>query len=45
MAQLLRHYIQYRRVGFGRMAAFHFAWLVATARVRPGSVLRVARRG
>jgi hypothetical protein len=44
MAQLLERYIQYRRVGFGRMAALHFAWLVVTARAKPAAALRLAKR-
>jgi len=35
MAQFLQRYMQYRHVGFGRLAAFHFAWLVTAAAVRP----------
>jgi hypothetical protein len=31
MTQLLQRYLQYRRVGFGRLAAFHFAWVVTSA--------------
>jgi len=32
MLSVLRyHYLEYRRVGFGRMAALRFAWMVATA--------------
>ncbi len=45
MARLLHCYIQYRRVGFTRMAAFRFAWLVFSARVRPAAVTRLAKRG
>ena len=30
MVRFLRRYFQYRRVGFSRTAAFHFAWLVST---------------
>lgn len=44
MSQFLRRYVQYRRVGFGRMAALHFAWLVVTARARRGNVPRLAKR-
>ncbi|MEX0852889.1 MAG: hypothetical protein WD036_06355 [Bauldia sp.] len=44
MARLFRHYVQYRRVGFGRAAALHFAWLVATAQKTPSEVLRLAKR-
>ncbi len=42
MAQLLQRYFQYRRVGFGRIAAFRFAWLVSKG-TRP-AVARVAGR-
>lgn len=31
MTQLLQRYLQYRRVGFGRLAAFHYAWMVTSA--------------
>jgi hypothetical protein len=41
MAQLLERYVQYRRVGFSRLAAFRFAWLVVGS---PGTVLRLAKR-
>jgi hypothetical protein len=44
MAQFLQRYFQYRRVGFDRVAAARFAWLVSTARTRPAAVLRLARR-
>ena len=30
MVPFLRRYFQYRRVGFSRTAAFHYAWLVST---------------
>ncbi|MEX2318808.1 MAG: hypothetical protein WD626_03080 [Bauldia sp.] len=30
LRQLLRRYAEYRRVGYGRLAAFRFAWLVVT---------------
>ena len=30
MVRFLKRYVQYRRVGFGRIAAFHYAWLVST---------------
>jgi len=32
LRQLLRRYAEYRRVGYGRLAAFRFAWLVVTPR-------------
>jgi hypothetical protein len=44
MARLVQRYIQYRHVGFGRVAAIRFAWLVVTARAKPGNGLRLARR-
>jgi hypothetical protein len=40
MLQLLQRYIQYRRVGFGRLAAFRFAWLVMTSPSKPPSTRR-----
>lgn len=30
MVWFIRRYLQYRRVGFGRIAAWRFAWLVGT---------------
>jgi hypothetical protein len=44
MSQFLQRYVQYRRVGFGRWAAFRFAWLVVTARAKPATALRLAKR-
>ena len=38
MLQLLKRYLQYRRVGFGRASALHFAWLVVTSRSKPMSI-------
>lgn len=32
MTKFIQRYLEYRRVGYGRVAAFHFAWMVATAR-------------
>ena len=40
MLQLLRRYLQYRRVGFGRLTAFRFAWLVVTSPSKPVSTRR-----
>ncbi len=37
MAQFLQRYFQYRHVGFGRIAALHFAWLVSMGS-RPATV-------
>jgi hypothetical protein len=31
MSQLFQRYLQYRRVGFGRLDALRYAWLVAAA--------------
>jgi hypothetical protein len=44
MAQLLKRYVQYRRIGFQRMAALRFAWMVATAGIRPTPNHRFARQ-
>ena len=30
MVRFLKRYFQYRRVGFGWTAAFHYAWLVGS---------------
>ncbi len=30
MLRFVQRYLQYRRVGFGRFAALHYAWLVST---------------
>jgi hypothetical protein len=38
LPQLIQRYVQYRRVGFGRLAAWRFAWLVAAPPHRPQSV-------
>ncbi len=38
MFQLLQRYLQYRRVGFGRISAMRFAWLVVTSRGKPLSI-------
>ena len=32
MVEFIAHYFQYRRVGFGRIAALRFAWLVGGGR-------------
>jgi hypothetical protein len=37
LSQLLQRYVQYRRVGFGRLAAWRFAWLVVTSPTKPVS--------
>jgi hypothetical protein len=38
LPQLLQRYIQYRRVGYGRLAALRFAWLVVAPPNRPQSI-------
>jgi hypothetical protein len=38
MIEFVQHYFQYRRVGFGRMAAFRLALLVGGARRRGGAI-------
>jgi hypothetical protein len=35
MIRLQHHYFAYRRLGFSRPDAFRFAWIVATAGVKP----------
>jgi hypothetical protein len=35
MASFIQHYLDYRRVGIGRLAALRFAWSVVTTRSRP----------
>ena len=30
MVRFLVRYVEYRRVGFGRVAALHYAWLVSS---------------
>jgi len=37
MSQFFQRYFEYRRIGYGRLSALHFAWLVTTAR-RPMSI-------
>ncbi len=34
MASFIQHYLDYRRVGIGRFAAFRFAWAVVSTRSR-----------
>jgi hypothetical protein len=34
MASFVQRYLEYRRVGLGRIAAFRFAWVISAARVR-----------
>jgi hypothetical protein len=35
MTRFQRYYRGYRRVGFSRLDSFRFAWMVATAGVKP----------
>ena len=35
MSSLIQRYLEYRRVGHGRLAAFRFAWVVVAARRGP----------
>ena len=44
MAQLLLRYREYRRVGFHRMDAFHFAWLVVMSGAKPIAQRAVVKR-
>jgi hypothetical protein len=44
MIDFYHRYLTYRDVGFGRIAALRFAWLVATAAARPIPVRVPARR-
>jgi hypothetical protein len=34
MASFVQRYLEYRRVGLGRIAAFRFAWVISAASVR-----------
>ena len=38
MGSLVHYYLDYRRVGLGRLAAFRFAWTMVTTRSRPMSI-------
>lgn len=38
LPQLYQRYVQYRRAGLGRLAAFRFAWLLVTIPGRPQSI-------
>jgi hypothetical protein len=40
MASFIRHYLEYRRVGLGRISALHFAWVVVTTRSKPMSIAK-----
>jgi hypothetical protein len=44
MSQFLLRYREYRRLGFHRIDAFHFAWLVAMAGARPIAIRALPRR-
>ena len=44
MPQLLQRYREYRRVGFRRIDAFRFAWLVVMSGAKPVPLRPVARR-
>jgi hypothetical protein len=35
MTRLIERYLEYRKVGFGPVNAFRFAWLVARTGARP----------
>jgi hypothetical protein len=35
MIRFEQYYLEYRRIGFSRLDALRFAWLVATAGVKP----------
>ena len=35
MASFIQHYLDYRRVGIARFAAFRFAWAVVGTRSKP----------
>ncbi len=35
MVSFIQHYLDYRRVGIGRLAALRFAWAVVATRSRP----------
>lgn len=38
MASFIQHYLDYRRVGIGRLSALRFAWAVVTTRSKPMQV-------
>jgi len=38
MVQIFRRYLEYRRVGLGRLAALRCAWLVVNTRSKPLSI-------
>jgi hypothetical protein len=44
MVRFQQYYLGYRRLGFGRFDAFRFAWMVATAGVRPIPVRSTVNR-
>ncbi len=34
MSSFIQRYLEYRRVGHGRLAALHFAWVISAAGIR-----------
>jgi len=38
MASLIQLYLEYRRVGLGRLAALRYAWIIVATRRRPMSI-------
>jgi hypothetical protein len=44
MTRLLLRYREYRQLGFNRIDAFHFAWLVVMAGALPVSIRNLTRR-
>ena len=44
MARLCQHYLDYRRVGFNRLDAMRFAWLVVVGGAEPIPLRLTARR-
>ena len=44
MVRLQRYYLGYRRIGFSRLDALRFAWMVVTAGAKPIPVRATASR-
>jgi len=44
MIRLQRYYLGYRRIGFNRLDALRFAWMVVTAGAKPVPVRSTANR-
>lgn len=44
MTQILRRYVQYRRIGYPRTVALRFAWMVVSAGGAAAAVSRAAGR-